>query len=128
MKRHIALAVASIAVAAGLPFAYAQDMAVTAGNKAKVILDNDKVRVFELEVPPGGSTGMHSHGDNIVYWLTASDGVQSMADGKKVDMHRTAGEIKWSGPVVHDTLNTGKNTTKVLVIELKEAGATSASK
>jgi len=69
-----------------------------------------------------------SHGDNIVYWLTASDGVQSMADGKKVDMHRTAGEIKWSGPVVHDTLNTGKNTTKVLVIELKEAGATSASK
>jgi hypothetical protein len=46
MKRHIALAVASIAVAAGLPLAYAQDMAVTAGNKAKVILDNDKVRVL----------------------------------------------------------------------------------
>ena len=128
MKRHIALAVATIAVAAGLPFAYAQDMAVTAGNKAKVILDNDKVRVIELEVEPGGNTGMHSHGDNFVYWMTPADGVQTMGDGTKVDMHRKAGEIKWSGPVVHDTLNTGKNTTKVLVIELKEAGATSASK
>lgn len=117
-----ATACAGLLTLVALP-AFAQDMAQTAGDKAKVILDNEKVRVIELTVPPGGKTGMHAHGDNIVYWLTPSHGVQTMADGTTKPMERKAGEILWSGPVVHDTENTSKATTRVLVIELKTAAA-----
>ena len=39
----------------------------------KVLLDNEKVRVLELQMPPGGKTGMHSHGDNIVYFITGGE-------------------------------------------------------
>ena len=98
----------------------AQDLAVTAGKDAKVVIDNDKVRVIELQMAPGASTGMHSHGDNVVVFLTGGSATQTMADGSTKQMQRKAGEVLWSDPVTHDTKNTGKTTVKTLIIELKE--------
>lgn len=121
MKRSTALAACLLAVAVPLSCA-AQDMAVTAGKDAKVLLDNDKVRVLELQIAPGGKTGMHSHGDNIVYYVTGGDALQTLPDGTTKARHGNAGEVLWSGPVTHDTKNTGKAPVKVLVIELKEPG------
>lgn len=97
----------------------AQDMAVTAGKNAKVLLDNEKVRVLEISIAPGASTGMHSHGDNIVYYVTGGKAMQTMGDGATKERTTQAGEVLWSGPVTHDTRNTGKAAVKALVIELK---------
>ena len=101
--------------------AFAQDMAATAGDKAKVVLDNDKVRVIELNMPPGSSTGMHSHGDNLVVFLSPGSAIQTMADGTTRTLERKPGEVLWSDPVTHETKNTGKSATRTLVIELKDA-------
>lgn len=119
MNRTTVLAACAIAMAASLSSS-AQDMAVTAGEQAKVVLDNEKVRVIQLEIAPGGKTGMHSHGDNIVVYLSGGDATQTLADGTSKARHTEPGEIMWSGPVTHDTENTGKAPVKVLVIELKE--------
>ena len=97
----------------------AQDMAITAGKDAKVLLDNDKVRVLELQMAPGGKTGMHSHGDNVVYFVTGGESTQTNADGSVKKRQTQAGEVLWSGPVAHDTQNTGKAPVKTLIIELK---------
>ncbi|HEY0660093.1 MAG TPA: cupin domain-containing protein [Lysobacter sp.] len=121
MKRSIVLAACLCAVAVPLS-GVAQDMAVTAGKDAKVLLDNEKVRVLEVQLAPGASTGMHSHGDNIVYYVTGGDALQTMADGTTKQRHTKPGEILWSEPVTHDSKNVGKAPTKVLVIELKEPG------
>ena len=101
--------------------AFAQDMAATAGRNAKVVLDNDRVRVIELNMPPGASTGMHSHGDNLVVFLSGGSALQTMADGTTKALERKPGEVLWSGPVTHETKNTGKSATRTLVIELKDA-------
>ncbi|GAB3097525.1 cupin domain-containing protein [Lysobacter terrae] len=101
----------------------AQDLAVTAGKNAKVVIDNDKVRVIELQMPPGTSTGMHSHGDNLVVFLSGGSATQTMADGSTKQLNRKPGEVLWSDPVTHDTKNTGKTTVKTLIIELKEPAA-----
>lgn len=101
----------------------AQDLAVTAGKNAKVVIDNDKVRVIELQMPPGSSTGMHSHGDNLVVFLTGGNATQTMADGSTKQLQRKPGEVLWSDPVTHDTKNTGKTMVKTLIIELKEPAA-----
>jgi quercetin dioxygenase-like cupin family protein len=93
--------------------AFAQDMAATARDNAKVVLENDRVRVIELNMPPGASTGMHSHDDNLVVFLSGGSATQTMA--------RKAGEVLWSDPVTHDTKNTGKSASRTLVIELKDA-------
>ena len=112
------------AVLAAAPLAgAAQDLAVTAGKEAKVLIDNDKVRVIELQMAPGTSTGMHSHGDNLVVFLSGGSATQTMADGSTKQMQRKPGEVLWSGPVTHDTKNTGKTEVKTLVIELKEPPA-----
>ena len=120
MKTSIALIACLLATTALAPLPVtAQDMAMTAGNNVKVLLDNDQVRVLELQMPPGASTGMHSHGDNVVYFVTAGEATQTAADGSKTTAQRKVGETLWSGPVTHDTQNTGKATVRTLVIELK---------
>ena len=96
-------------------------MAVTAGKNAKVVLDNDKVRVIEVNLPPGGTTGMHSHGDNLVIAISGGMATQTLADGSTRPLNTKPGEVRWSDPVTHDTKNTGKNTSRTLVIELKDA-------
>lgn len=118
MNRTIVLAACVFAVAVPLS-SFAQDMAVTAGDQAKVVLDNDKVRVIQLDIAPGGKTGMHSHGDTLVVSLTGGDATQTAADGTTKQRHSEAGDVMWSGPVTHDTENSGKAPVKVLVVELK---------
>jgi quercetin dioxygenase-like cupin family protein len=126
MKRAALLCTASL-VLAGLSCAtLAQDMVAVAGKQAKVLVDNDKVRVIEITVPPGGTTGMHSHGNNLVVWITPSDGEQTMGDGTKKPIHRKPGDVVYSGPVVHATVNQGKTTTTAIVIELKDGTTATA--
>lgn len=118
MYRTTLLAACVLGMAVSLP-SVAQDLAVTAGDQAKVVLDNEKVRVIELEIPPGGKTGMHAHGDNLVVYLTGGDATQTTSDGTSTTRHSEEGQVTWSGPVVHETTNTGAQAVKVLVVELK---------
>lgn len=99
--------------------ASAQDLVQTAHGMARVVLENDKVRVIELTVPPNGRTGMHSHGDSLVYFLTPNTSQAIDAQGAHASVTQPAGEAKWIGPVRHDTVNTGTNTTRTLIVELK---------
>ena len=125
MNRSSALVACLLAATALVPLAAAaQDMAKTAGKHVKVLLDNDKVRVLELQLPPGAKTGMHSHGDNVVYFVTAADTITTSGDGSKKTAHRSMGETLWSGPVTHDTQNAGKMSTRTVVIELKAPAKT----
>jgi quercetin dioxygenase-like cupin family protein len=117
MKRMPLLAIGLLALAST---AAAQDLATTAGSKAKVVLENDQVRVIELNIEPGDSTGMHSHGKNIVVFISGGAAIQTMADGSKKAMVRKPGEVLWSDPVTHDTKNTSKTPVRSLVIELKQ--------
>ena len=109
---RFALVACLLAATTLLPLsAAAQDMAVTAGKDAKVLLDNEKVRVLEINIAPGASTGMHSHGDNIVYYVTGGKAIQTNADGTSKERTSKPGEVMWSGPVTHDTKNTGMAAT-----------------
>jgi quercetin dioxygenase-like cupin family protein len=117
-------------LAACLPAAFmlastvaAQDMVDVAGKQGKVVLENDRVRVIEIQIDPGASTGMHSHGDHLVVFLSGGMATQTMADGSKKGMDRKPGEVTWSGPVTHDTQNSGKQKVRSLVIELKDPPA-----
>ena len=120
MQRSTVLLACLVAVAAGPLSVSAQDLAKTAGEHAKVVLDNDKVRVIELQMPPGSSTGMHSHGDNVVVFLSSGKATQTLADGTTKELSEKPGDVRWSDPVTHDTKNTGKTPIRTLVIELKE--------
>jgi quercetin dioxygenase-like cupin family protein len=99
----------------------AQDLVQTAGKNAKVVLDNADVRVIELNMPAGASTGMHEHKtDQLVVFLTGGTAKQTSADGKTKELTRKAGDVAWSEPVTHDTKNESGKPVRTLVIELKK--------
>lgn len=119
MHRNVFLAVGGLAIAACMSSS-AQDLVKTAGPGAKVILENDQVRVIELTVAPGKSTGTHSHGDHIIYFLTPGEALLTGPDKKPVRRKIPQGHIEWASPVTHDTVNAGSAETRTLIIELKE--------
>lgn len=102
------------------PLAVAQDLAASAGSQAKVLLDNPRVRVLELVTEPGARTGVHSHGEHFVYFVTDGVALQSNADGTTTRRPLKAGELMWSGAVTHDTENAGDTAVKTLIVELKD--------
>ncbi|MDI9238008.1 hypothetical protein QLQ15_03695 [Lysobacter sp. LF1] len=110
------------ACAALLPvLAPAQDLVQSAGKNAKVVLDNADVRVIELNMPAGASTGVHEHKtDQLVVFLTGGKAKQTDSAGTVKEMERKPGEVAWSGPVTHDTVNESGKPIRTLVIELKK--------
>lgn len=88
---------------------------------AKVILENDQVRVIESTIPPGMLQATHSHPATIVYYLTASTVKSEGPDGKLIVTERKVGDVAYREPLTHSAENVGTTPAKTLVIELKSA-------
>jgi quercetin dioxygenase-like cupin family protein len=101
---------------------YAQDFVKAAAQgTTKVLLDNDQVRVIQIETAPGGVTPWHSHPNYIMYTLT--DGkLETTEKGKPATvLNLKAGEALYMPAVTHMAKNVGTNTVKLILTELKPA-------
>lgn len=96
----------------------AQDMAKVAPKNVKVVLDNDKVRVFDVQLKAGEKLPMHSHPSNVVIPITAGKVKTTMSDGKVKDVEFKVGEPRWSDPVTHS--NEAVTDNHVMVVEIKD--------
>ena len=99
---------------------YAQDFVkVAAQGTTKVLLENDQVRVIQIETAPGGVTSWHSHPDYILYALT--DGkLESTEKGKPATvLTLKAGEALFMPAETHMVKNVGTTTVKLVLTELK---------
>lgn len=109
----IALAAASVAVAAQDP------LSVGPGIYTKV-MENERVRLMQVEFAPGASIGMHSHPDHAAYVLAGGTLNVTGADGKTQVFQLKTGEAVWLPAQSHSASNPGKKPLRVLVVELKE--------
>lgn len=101
---------------------YAQDFVKVADQgTTKVLLENDQVRVIQIETAPGGVTAWHSHPNYILYALT--DGkLESTEKGKPATiLNLKAGEALFMPAVTHMAKNVGNTTVKLVLTELKPA-------
>jgi quercetin dioxygenase-like cupin family protein len=101
---------------------YAQDYVKTAAQgTTKVLLDNDQVRVVQIESAPGQVTPWHSHPDYILYALT--DGKLEVTDKDKpaTVLNIKAGQALFMPAVTHMTKNVGSTPVKLVLTELKPA-------
>jgi len=99
---------------------YAQDPTkVSAKEYKKVILENEKVRVIEVEFAPGAVAAMHSHPAHVVYVI--SGGKMEMTEKGKKPMVRElkTGEASYNQPITHSVKNVGNTTVKLILTELK---------
>lgn len=100
--------------------ASAQDPLKVAPEKQKLLLENDKVRVYEVLLEPGEKLPMHSHPPYVVYFLSSFKMKTTTPDGKLTESEIKAGDARWSQPVTHANENVGTTDGRALVVELKE--------
>jgi quercetin dioxygenase-like cupin family protein len=114
---------ALILTSAFLTAAIAQDPVKTDGDKYKVILENERVRVFEYTDKPGDKTSQHHHPDFVLYALDPFKRRLTFPNGKKVEKEFKKGDVIWMKEQIHIGENIGKTDTHVLIVELKKGVA-----
>lgn len=99
----------------------AQEKAAKATVKQKVLLENDKVRVYELALKPGAeNTSVPSSSSRIVRALKGGTLQRNYADGKKENVVWKAGQVRLNEPSpAHTVKNIGKTEVLLYVVQLK---------
>ncbi|HEX4147734.1 MAG TPA: hypothetical protein VHY20_02050 [Pirellulales bacterium] len=93
---------------------------------SKLLFENERVRVWDLRLAPGESTGLHAHHSDYLY-VVIGDGELAAFDADGALLHRGAmhdGEVHYRGvdgePAVHEAFNTGQTPWRNIVVELKD--------
>ncbi len=111
-----------IAVALLTTSVFAQDPVQTDGDKYKIILENDCVRVLDYYDLPGQKTHQHKHPAFVLYALGPFERALTLPDGKVLTRQFKEGDVMWSGQQIHVGENIGQTPTHVVIIELKRNG------
>ena len=99
---------------------HAQDIMKVGTNLSnKVLLENDQVRVIQIESAPGVVTPWHSHPNHVIYAL--NDGKLEITEkGKPAKVIEfKAGQALYFPEVIHMAKNVGTTSLKLIMTEIK---------
>jgi quercetin dioxygenase-like cupin family protein len=87
----------------------------------RVVFENDRVRVWEIELAPGETLAMHHHDlDYVVVTLTEGQTTVEWEDGRRETREQTPGALTWrEAPHAHALTNTGPTVYRNRMVELK---------
>ncbi len=90
----------------------------------KLLFENDRVRVWDLALAPGESTGMHRHENDYLYVVIGGGKLQGVSsDGTKREARDMEdGQVQWrdvDGEDVHAAINVGDDPWRNIIVELK---------
>jgi len=95
------------------------DPVQVAPDNYKVILENDHVRVLEMNLKAGHSDEMHSHPSETAYFLKGSKVRVHLPDGGTVELEPPDGFVMWHEEWTHKVENIGNSDLRAIVIEAK---------
>jgi len=96
------------------------DPAVVNAKTAHVTFENDRVRVLDAVLPPGGKEQLHSHPPYLIYVIAGGKTRSHGADGTTSESEFVAGQTIFREPLTHWAENIGTTTIHVLLVELKQ--------
>jgi quercetin dioxygenase-like cupin family protein len=96
----------------------AEDSVKVAPDVYKVVFENEKVRVLEVEMEEGSGTEMHSHPDTLIYILSGGKVTFTDPSGEVVDLETSDGETVWMEATEHATQHVS-GAVRALLIEPK---------
>ena len=96
------------------------DPAKVAADVYKLLLENDRVRVFDVRFKPGQKAIMHGHPDHVIYVLAGFKLSLELPDGSGQVVELVPGQALWMQAGSHAAQNTGGTEGRALVVELKE--------
>src|SRR5258706_9144678 len=115
MRGSFQLAAALAAVAA-----FAQDAAQLAPDRAKVVFENDRVRVLHFKQPGHSKLPMHSHPAYAAVGFTADHSKYTFPDGKTSDKRAKVNEVTYSKAMTHAHENLSGTPSESILVELKK--------
>src|SRR6202140_6055 len=115
MRSMFPLAVALAAVAA-----FGQDVVKLAPDQAKVVFENDRVRVIHFTEAGHGKLPMHSHGAYVTVGLTSDHSKYTFPDGKTSDDRTKAGAVTYSKVMTPAYENLSGAASESVMVELKK--------
>lgn len=86
----------------------------------KIIYEDGKVRVLQINVKPGEKAAMHRHPENITYVLSTARMRFTKSDGSTTDIDLTEGQVKHGDAGSHKVENVGNQEFEAVQVELKE--------
>jgi hypothetical protein len=120
MSRLLTLVLgALIGSAATLALAAGQDAVKVSPQLYKVRLENDRVRVLEYRMAPGGVEPRHDHPPYVVYFLGDAFVRSTAADGTRSETKVARGDVGWRDNTTHTIENAGTTDIHALIIEPK---------
>ena len=84
----------------------------------QTLLDNEAVRVTEIALEPGQSTGRHWGGHRILFALSDYTIQWSEGDADPVEVSWSAGQAHWHQPAEHVVENIGEGPARYIVVTL----------
>jgi len=123
MRRALFL-VAIVSLAVFTP--KAQDPVKVAGDIYKVIVENDSVRVLDVNIAAGAKTAMHSHPDLVAVVLEPSTIRWTRPDGQSEQSGAgfTRGSSRYMAGETHISENIGTTSAHVILVEFKKPAPT----
>ena len=91
------------------------------GKLAKVIFENEKVRVLHYHFEPGQKDEMHGHPDSVQIVLTDTKSEVTTPDGKTTTVEAKAGQVVWRPALQHSVRNIGDKPIEGVLVEMKGA-------
>ena len=96
------------------------DPAKMASDVYKLVLENERVRVFDVGFKPGQKAEMHGHPDHVIYVLADYTLKLTLPDGSSQVVPLKAGQAIFMQAGAHAAVNIGQTEGRALVVELKE--------
>jgi len=92
---------------------------------SRLLFENDRVRVWDLQLAPGQSTGLHRHEHDYLYVVIGDGRLQAAgAEGKRREASDMKdGEVRFNevdGEAVHEAFNMGEGPWRNIIVELKD--------
>lgn len=90
---------------------------------SRLLFENEQVRVWDLRLAPGESTGLHRHETDFFYVVIGDGSLQRLAaDGSSQPARQMSdGDVHFrhvAGEDVHEAVNVGTTPWRNIVVEL----------
>lgn len=98
------------------------DFVMSSPDKAKIVLENEFVRVIEYSLKPGEKDNLHTHPPKTSYVISGGILRVYPENEKPFDMEEVTGTTEWADKRgKHYVENIGKTTVTILLTEVKSA-------
>jgi hypothetical protein len=94
----------------------------------KLVLDNDRVRVFQATFKPGDKAAMRNYPSHLMYPLTDGTLVFVPAGRTGYEVNFKTGEALWFPPLARATENDSDKEVRLLLVELKDGAVARAGR